>query len=261
MRTKASLLTMPSNPLPPNKHTHAGFVDLVRKGSGVRRPNDEGDGSGGEPHEGNSDPVGTVTHMAPELLEGSSVEASVDIYSFGILMWEIFTGRAPYSEFASNNFADVPKKVARENLRPRFPAETPPLFMQLATACWSGDPARRPTSPALVARLQSLLDESCGGLVPAAERLGVVVAVVIMVAVVMVAVAIMAAAVVVVVVVMMVVVAAAAVAAVAVVAAVVVGAVAVVVVAAVAVVAAVVVVAAAVAVVAVAVAVAVAGGS
>jgi serine/threonine protein kinase len=40
--------------------------------------------------------VGTVQWMAPEVLLGLEYDESVDIYSLGIIMWELFTGQCPF---------------------------------------------------------------------------------------------------------------------------------------------------------------------
>ncbi|GLI59315.1 hypothetical protein VaNZ11_001169, partial [Volvox africanus] len=105
------------------------------------------------------EPVGTVTHLAPEtMVQGSKLDHTVDIFAFGILMWEVYTGKAPYAEHANNNFRDVPYRVVREGLRPTFPSTTPLAFKSLAQACWSTDASRRPTAAMLVASLQRLMD-------------------------------------------------------------------------------------------------------
>ncbi|GFR40324.1 hypothetical protein Agub_g862, partial [Astrephomene gubernaculifera] len=49
----------------------------------------------------NADGAGTVTHLAPEcFVQGSKLDQSVDVYAFGIVMWEVFTRKPPYAEFA-----------------------------------------------------------------------------------------------------------------------------------------------------------------
>jgi len=42
--------------------------------------------------------VGTPTYMAPEQARGEEIDSRTDIYSLGVIMYRIFTGRAPYEE-------------------------------------------------------------------------------------------------------------------------------------------------------------------
>lgn len=43
---------------------------------------------------------GTVTHMAPELIEDGKVYPQGDVYAFGVIMWEVYTGATPYASMA-----------------------------------------------------------------------------------------------------------------------------------------------------------------
>ncbi|GLC43339.1 hypothetical protein PLESTF_000423200 [Pleodorina starrii] len=100
---------------------------------------------------------GTVTHMAPEaLLAKAKIDASVDVYAFGILMWEMFSGGVrPFPRLQPDK---IPRAVYR-GARPTFSDEVPSAYRNLALACWSTDPHRRPRASDVVSLLNGLLQE------------------------------------------------------------------------------------------------------
>lgn len=64
-----------------------------------------------------SNAVGTARYCAPELLQGKSdVTTSIDIFSLGIVMWQLKENEIPYSPIKSNDV--VIFQVVRNNLRP-----------------------------------------------------------------------------------------------------------------------------------------------
>ena len=67
-------------------------------------------------HFGHSRVVGTLLYMAPELLEGNPIDAPAEIYSLGVLAFEILSGRRP--------FESMPSLVAAH----RNGAQAPPLY-------------------------------------------------------------------------------------------------------------------------------------
>ncbi|XP_028551666.1 serine/threonine-protein kinase STY17 isoform X3 [Dendrobium catenatum] len=85
--------------------------------------------------------TGTYRWMAPEVIEHRPYDHKADVYSFGILMWELLTGKLPY-EFLSPLQAAV--GVLRAGLRPIIPKNTNPKLAALLEKCWQKDPALRP---------------------------------------------------------------------------------------------------------------------
>ncbi|KAL6767054.1 hypothetical protein ACKKBG_A38395 [Auxenochlorella protothecoides x Auxenochlorella symbiontica] len=82
--------------------------------------------------------VGTWSHAAPETILGQRCTVQSDIYSYGVLLWEIVTGSVP---------------IRNEMREVRVPEECPLDIAELIKACWRSDPAARPTASELLERL------------------------------------------------------------------------------------------------------------
>ncbi|KAH7434088.1 hypothetical protein KP509_07G100500 [Ceratopteris richardii] len=87
---------------------------------------------------------GTLPWMAPELLNGSSsfVSEKVDVFSFGIVMWELLTGEEPY---ANMHYGAIIGGIVNNTLRPTVPRWCDPAWKSLMEKCWAADPNERPT--------------------------------------------------------------------------------------------------------------------
>ncbi|KAK7391586.1 hypothetical protein VNO78_20003 [Psophocarpus tetragonolobus] len=96
---------------------------------------------------------GTLPWMAPELLDGNSCRVSekVDIFSFGIAMWEILTGEEPY---ANMHCGAIIGGIVNNTLRPSIPKRCDSEWKKLMEECWSPDPAARPTFTEIKNRLR-----------------------------------------------------------------------------------------------------------
>ncbi|XP_058101303.1 uncharacterized protein LOC131245697 [Magnolia sinica] len=96
---------------------------------------------------------GTLPWMAPELLNGSSsrVSEKVDVFSFGIAIWEILTGEEPY---ANMHCGAIIGGIVNNNLRPQIPKRCDPKWRKLMEDCWSPDPEARPSFSDITSRLR-----------------------------------------------------------------------------------------------------------
>jgi serine/threonine-protein kinase len=93
---------------------------------------------------------GTPAYMAPEQLSGLEVTARSDIYSLGMVLYEIFTGKLP---FESNTLAGLMR--AQQESQPASPStlvrELDPMVERVILRCLQPKPASRPASALAVA--------------------------------------------------------------------------------------------------------------
>ncbi len=98
---------------------------------------------------------GTLPYMAPEQVRGDPTDARTDVYSLGVLFFELLAGRRPFAadstaELVSSILRDPPPSLSQ--LR-SLPAE----LLELIEACLAKDPAERPDSAGVLeARLATL---------------------------------------------------------------------------------------------------------
>ncbi|KAL1185305.1 hypothetical protein V6Z11_A01G106300 [Gossypium hirsutum] len=98
---------------------------------------------------------GTLPWMAPELLNGGSnkVSEKVDVFSFGIVLWEILTGEEPY---ANMHYGAIIGGIVSNTLRPTIPSFCDPEWRKLMEQCWSPNPAARPSFTEIASRLRTM---------------------------------------------------------------------------------------------------------
>lgn len=98
---------------------------------------------------------GTLPWMAPELLSGKTkmVTEKIDVYSFGIVMWELLTGEEPYKDM---HCASIIGGIVNNTLRPQIPTWCDPEWKSLMESCWAPDPAERPSFSEISQRLRSM---------------------------------------------------------------------------------------------------------
>ncbi|GER27808.1 protein kinase-like protein [Striga asiatica] len=98
---------------------------------------------------------GTLPWMAPELLSGKSnmVTEKIDVYSFGICMWELLTGDEPYTDMHG---ASIIGGIVNNTLRPQIPTWCDPEWKSLMESCWASDPTQRPAFSEIAQSLRNM---------------------------------------------------------------------------------------------------------
>ncbi|KAM7277959.1 hypothetical protein ACFE04_005093 [Oxalis oulophora] len=97
--------------------------------------------------------AGTPEWMAPEVLRNEPSNEKCDVYSFGVILWEIATLRLPWSGM---NPMQVVGAVGFQNRRLEIPQEVDPLVAKIIMECWHHDPNARPSFSQLAVALKSL---------------------------------------------------------------------------------------------------------
>ncbi|EAY06598.1 TKL family protein kinase [Trichomonas vaginalis G3] len=86
--------------------------------------------------------VGTPHWMAPELFESNNYTNKVDVYAFGMIMWEMLTEMSP---FKNMNGMQIAYAVCKKGERPQIPNITAEPMRAFINRCWNQDPNQRPT--------------------------------------------------------------------------------------------------------------------
>ena len=102
--------------------------------------------------------------LPPEIIidNGNEYDITADIYSFGIILWELVSFKYPYDEYENDarfqrhivdgngndikmlNITEVKKAIIEERLRPTIPPNCPPIIRNLIEECWQHMPKKRP---------------------------------------------------------------------------------------------------------------------
>ncbi|XP_040580903.1 uncharacterized protein [Lepeophtheirus salmonis] len=96
--------------------------------------------------------------MAPEALRDIKLSKYTDLWSFGIVIWEIFSlGETPYSSIRGDNINKLLLETFSSGQRLMTPLHTPGEIDTLMNDCWNSVPSLRPTFSTLMGRLERLL--------------------------------------------------------------------------------------------------------
>ncbi|KRY41150.1 Mitogen-activated protein kinase kinase kinase 10 [Trichinella spiralis] len=96
---------------------------------------------------------GTYAWMAPEVIKSSTFSKASDVWSYGVLLWELLTGEVPYKGIDA---LAVAYGVAVNKLTLPIPSSCPEELSRMMEDCWNVEPRRRPTFMQLIVRLERL---------------------------------------------------------------------------------------------------------
>ncbi|KAK9918409.1 hypothetical protein WJX75_003945 [Coccomyxa subellipsoidea] len=103
--------------------------------------------------------LGSLPYLAPEVLQHNKVTKAGDVYSFAILLLEMWTGSVAYQD---QNYHGVLYSIFCGN-RPQIPADMPAAYRVLLEDCWAADAKLRPTFEAVLSRIAPLLAAARAG--------------------------------------------------------------------------------------------------
>ncbi|XP_063185100.1 mitogen-activated protein kinase kinase kinase 21 isoform X3 [Chroicocephalus ridibundus] len=97
--------------------------------------------------------AGTYAWMAPEVIKSSMFSKGSDIWSYGVLLWELLTGEVPYRGIDG---LAVAYGVAVNKLTLPIPSTCPEPFAKLMKECWEQDPHIRPSFALILEQLTAI---------------------------------------------------------------------------------------------------------
>ncbi|PKC12167.1 kinase-like protein, partial [Rhizophagus irregularis] len=91
----------------------------------------------------NNEIYGVIPYIAPEIFKGSPFSKETDIYSLGMIMWELTTGCKPFANVEHD--INLIFKIF-DGERPEITEDTPECYANLMKSCWDPDPKKRPSA-------------------------------------------------------------------------------------------------------------------
>ncbi|CAH2090069.1 unnamed protein product [Euphydryas editha] len=97
--------------------------------------------------------AGTYAWMPPEVIKNSTFSHASDVWSYGVLLWELLTGETPYKGIDA---LAVAYGVAVNKLTLPIPSTCPESWRVLMEACWRSNPRERPLFPEILDQLERI---------------------------------------------------------------------------------------------------------
>ncbi|XGW23359.1 hypothetical protein V3C99_005529 [Haemonchus contortus] len=99
-----------------------------------------------------------VKWLAPETLQDKIYSLKTDVWSYGVLVWEIYAdGAEPYPGLTR---LQTRAKIIVQNYRMEMPKDTPKSVADIVYSCWDKDPAKRPEMSRIYRMLRDITEKS-----------------------------------------------------------------------------------------------------
>eukprot|EP00043_Microstomoeca_roanoka_P015685 m.157511 g.157511 ORF g.157511 m.157511 type:complete len:840 (-) comp16310_c0_seq2:138-2657(-) len=101
--------------------------------------------------------AGTVSWMAPEVIRNEHVTEKCDVWSFGVIAWELVTLETPYAGMEPYSILWL---VAKHGMRLHIPKSCPKKLADLMKMCMAQDPGDRPNFEMIIKLLEMVMDDA-----------------------------------------------------------------------------------------------------
>ncbi|XP_030760595.1 mitogen-activated protein kinase kinase kinase 7-like [Sitophilus oryzae] len=104
---------------------------------------------------------GSAAWMAPEVFTSSRYTESCDVFSWGIILWEVLSRKKPFYNHASSAFSIM--WAVHKGKRPPLIRNCPPSIEKLMTSSWDHDPEKRPSMKEVSLKMDQICSLLPGG--------------------------------------------------------------------------------------------------
>jgi serine/threonine protein kinase len=110
--------------------------------------------------------IGTLQYSAPEIIMGEDYDEKVDVYSFAMIMYELFYEQLAFVDTMGESMWRLGERVVKQRLRPTVPDPKSPdydmlndsqkLYIDVMVQAWSHEAKLRPSFSALYSLIDSI---------------------------------------------------------------------------------------------------------